>query len=146
MTITARRLASADLAVLSSVGKDVFDDPLNEASAQKFLEDPNSFLVVAQDDEKDDLIIGFASAVTYLHPDKEKPEMVILEVGVSPSYQKQGIGKQIMETMLAEAKRAGCKVAWLATEPENVAALSLYKAAGGKPPETCIHIDFELEK
>lgn len=144
MRIVTRALASADAAVLSHVAADVFDDPINEASAGKFLADPNAFLVVALDEGQRNLVVGFASGVKYLHPDKGKPEMAILEVGVAPPYQRKGVGKQIMEGMLAEAKRAGCKAAWLATEPENVAALALYKSAGGKPPETCIHIDFDL--
>lgn len=144
MSINVRRLHVTDLSFLSHVAPDVFDDPIVPASAKKFLSDANSVLVAALDGAKDELVVGFASAIKYLHPDKSAPEMLILEVGVDDGYQRRGIGKKIMAVMLAEARQAGCRLAWVPTEPDNVAARALYKAAGGKPPETCIHIDFEL--
>ncbi len=144
MTVVVRRLSPADVSLLTHVAPNVFDDPIVPASAETFLSDPNAVLVVALDPSKDDLVIGFASATLYLHPDKTSPEMLILEAGVDDGYQRRGVGKAVMEKMLAEGGLAGCKIAWLATEPDNVAALALYKAAGGKPPETCIHIDFDL--
>ena len=101
MSISVRSLAAADAAMLAHVAPDAFDDPIVPASAKKFLEDPNAFLVVAVDEEKDNLIIGFASAMIYLHPDKSAPEMVILEVGVDDAYQRKGAGKEIMNVMLA---------------------------------------------
>lgn len=144
MSISVRVLSADDADLLDHVAANVFDDPIVLASAKKFLEDPNAFLVAALDREHENLVVGFASAMIYLHPDKMGPEMVILEVGVDTAYQRKGVGKEIMSVMLTEAKKAGCKVAWLATEADNAAALALYNAAGGKPPETCIHIDFEL--
>jgi ribosomal protein S18 acetylase RimI-like enzyme len=144
MTFNVRRLSPVDVAMLDHVAPNVFDDPIVPASAEKFLSDPNAVLIVAFDPSKDNLVIGFASAVTYLHPDKSAPEMLILEVGVDDAYQRKGIGKAVMKTMLSEAKKSGCKIAWLATEPDNIAALALYKAVGGRPPEKCIHIDFDL--
>ncbi|MBT8472338.1 MAG: GNAT family N-acetyltransferase [Marinicaulis sp.] len=145
MTIAVRSLTVSDFYVLKNVADGVFDDPLVPSSAKSFLKNQDNYLVVAVDEDNADRVVGFASAVKYLHPDKEKPEMVVLEIGVAPPYRQQGAGKKIMNAMLAEAKKSGCKVAWLATEPDNVAALALYKAAGGKPPETCIHIDFDLD-
>ncbi len=145
MSITVRRLGAADQSLLSNVAPDVFDDPIVPASAKKFLGDPNCMLVAALDESRDNLVVGFASAMTYLHPDKAAPEMVILEVGVDDAYQKRGVGKEIMKVLLAEARDVGCKLAWLATEAENAAALALYKSAGGKPPEACIHVDFDLK-
>ena len=144
MNCAVRVLSAADAAMLDHVAPDVFDDPVVPASAKKFLEDPNAFLVVALDASKDNLVIGFASAHKYLHPDKTAPEMIILEVSVADAYQRRGVGKKIMKVLLNEAKKAGCKLAWLATEADNAAALALYEAAGGKPPETCIHIDFDV--
>ena len=145
MTIVARTLTASDAAILNDVADGVFDDPLVPSSAKAFLENPDNILVVAVYKSENDRVVGFASAVKYQHPDKEKPEALVLEVGVAPPFRRQGVGKKIMIAMLAEAKKAGCKRAWLATESENAGAVALYKAAGGKPPETCIHIDFNLE-
>lgn len=174
-----RRLAPADLAVLSNVAAGVFDDPVDEAAARAFLADPNHFLVVAvlgdkqalhpeeelsssfetrplggrpqdednsvsKDEGRDGLVVGFVSAVRMHHPDKEKPELFINEIGVAPEYRRQGVGKALLKAMLVEAKKAGCRLVWLAVDEDNKAALALYRSAGGKAPEKQIHIDFDL--
>jgi hypothetical protein len=41
------------------------------------------------------VVVGFASGVTYLHPDKPI-ELWINEVGVAKSHQGQGISKSVM--------------------------------------------------
>lgn len=145
MHVVVQPLTIADLAVLANVAAEVFDDPIDEAAARAFLSDPNHFLVVARDEEKHGLVIGFASAVRMFHPDKEKPELFVNEVGVAPEYQRRGVGKALMKTLLDEAKKAGCRGAWVSLDEDNEAALALYKAAGGKTPERQIHIDFDFD-
>lgn len=144
MTFEVRILAPADLSTLSNVADDVFDNPIVETSAKKFLEDPNHVLAVALDESSDNLVIGFASGVTVLHPDKEIPELFINEVGVAPSYQRKGAGAAIMRTLFKEAKKRGCRLGWVPVDTDNETALAFYKAVGGKPPEHQIHIDFDL--
>jgi ribosomal protein S18 acetylase RimI-like enzyme len=126
--IEIKLLTSADSHYLSNVAEDVFDDPIVESAAHEFLNDPRHRLFVALDDN---LIVGFVSAVIYVHPDKSAPELWINEVGVAPTHQRQGIGKLLLQAVLEEAKRAGCMEAWVLTERENRAAMTLYKSAGG---------------
>lgn len=121
-------LSYSDAHILDNVAEDVFDDPIVKFSAQAFLADPSHRLVVALDN---DLVVGFVSAVIYLHPDKPAPELWINEVGVAPIHQGQGIGKALLHAMLNEAKRSGCTEAWVLTERENPAAMALYKSAQG---------------
>ena len=123
-----KSLSPADAGILSTVAKEVFDDPIIESSIQAFLADPRHRLVVALDES---LVVGFISAVIYLHPDKPSPELWINEVGVAPTHQGEGIGKALMKAMLDGARRSGCMEAWVLTERDNVAAMALYKAAGG---------------
>jgi aminoglycoside 6'-N-acetyltransferase I len=126
--VEIKLLASNDLHTLSNVAEDVFDDPLVESSTREFLSDPRHRLVVALDN---DVVVGFVSAVIYIHPDKPAPEMWVNEVGVAPTHQGQGIGKALMQSMLEEAKQSKCKEAWVLTERDNAAAMGLYKSAGG---------------
>ncbi|MEM9619406.1 MAG: GNAT family N-acetyltransferase [Pseudomonadota bacterium] len=144
MSIDVRLLTPADLAVLSHVAEGVFDDPINARSAKAFLEDANHVLVVATDGAHDNLVVGFASGVRTLHPDKEIPELFINELGVAPQYQRRGIATAIMKTLFAEAKKARCRIGWVPVDVDNDVALAFYKAIGGKPPERQIHIDFDL--
>lgn len=121
-------LGVTDDDILESVAEDVFDDPIVVASAREFLSDPRHRLVVALDDE---LVVGFVSAVIYLHPDKPAPELWINEIGVAPTHQRQGIGRRLLQAILEEAKRAGCTEAWVLTDRVNTAAMAMYRSAGG---------------
>ena len=123
-----KRLGPADLDVLSHVAADVFDDPVVTSSAQEFLEDPRHRLIVALDG---DLVVGFVSAVVYLHPDKPAPELWINEIGVTPTHRRQGIGKMLLQSVLEDARRAGCVEAWVLTERDNTAAMAMYTSVGG---------------
>ena len=126
--ITFKLLAPPDLPILRNVAGEVFDDPIVESSAQEFLKDPRHRLVVALDG---DLVVGFVSAVVYLHPDKPAPELWINEIGVTPTHQRQGIGKALMQAILDEARRSGCSEAWVLTERDNRAAMAMYTSVGG---------------
>jgi ribosomal protein S18 acetylase RimI-like enzyme len=127
--IEIRLLGPNDLHLLNNVAENVFDDPIVESSAQEFLADPRHRLIVALDN---DLVIGFVSAVIYVHPDKPAPELWINEIGVAPPHHRQGIGKALMQAILKEAKQAGCSEAWVLTERENLSAMAMYRSTGGE--------------
>lgn len=125
---TLKTLSVSDLPLLLNAADDVFDNPVDETFAREFLADPRHHIVVALDDG---IVIGFASAVHYIHPDKP-PELWINEVGVAASHQGKGIGKAIMNEMLKLGKGLGCVNAWVLTDKNNTAANGLYKSVGGK--------------
>ena len=126
---TLKLLHPPDLPLLDNVAEDVFDDPIVESSAQEFLNDPRHRLVVALDNN---LVVGFVSAVIYVHPDKPAPELWINEIGVASSHQRQGIGKALMQAILEEAKKSGCTEAWVLTDRANLPAMAMYKSSGGE--------------
>ena len=123
-----KRLVPADLKILDHVAAQVFDDPIVIASAQEFLNDTRHHLVVALEDQ---LVIGFVSAVIYLHPDKPAPELWINEIGVAPTHQRRGIGKMLIQFLLEDARQSGCVEAWVLTDRDNIAAMAMYRSAGG---------------
>lgn len=126
--VEVKRLGPGDSALLKNVVEDVFDDPVIESSSQEFLADPRHRLVVALEDNG---VVGFVSAVIYLHPDKPAPELWINEVGVAPTHQGKGTGKALLQAMLQIARESGCAEAWVLTERNNTAAMALYKSTGG---------------
>ena len=73
-------LGRGDADVLRNAAPGVFDDSLIPSATEEFLADERHHLAVAIDG---DVVIGFASAVHYVHPDKPNPEMWINEVGVA---------------------------------------------------------------
>jgi ribosomal protein S18 acetylase RimI-like enzyme len=126
--IEIKLLGPTDFHYLNYVAEDVFDDPIVESSAQEFLNDSRHRLVVALDN---DVVVGFVSAVMYLHPDQPAPELWINEIGVAPAHQRQGIGKALLQHLLEDAKQSGCTEAWVLTDRANIPAMAMYKSAGG---------------
>ena len=126
--VEIRLLRPDDLEMLAMSGPGVFDDPLDPRSVAEFLQDPRHHIVVAIDEG---VVVGFASAVHYVHPDKPSPELWINEVGVASTHHRRGIATAILEELLTHARRLGCREAWVLTERDNQAAMRLYGASGG---------------
>jgi ribosomal protein S18 acetylase RimI-like enzyme len=128
VSVEIRVVQHDEHAVLDQVAPDVFDHAIDPRWSVEFFEDPRHHLAVALDGG---VVVGFASAVHYVHPDKP-PELWINEVGVAPSYQRQGLGRRLLQTLLHHGSTLGCVQAWVLTSPANAAARQLYTAVGGQ--------------
>jgi hypothetical protein len=73
MATEIKVLGPQDAGVLGRVVSDVFDDLIDVRRAEEFLADSRHHLAVAVDDG---LVVGFVSAVHYVHPDKPRPGAV----------------------------------------------------------------------
>jgi aminoglycoside 6'-N-acetyltransferase I len=131
VSIEIRILGPGDERTLGHVAPGVFDHDVNPALAAEFLNDPRHHLAVALDGG---LVVGFASAVDYIHPDKPR-ELWINEVGVAPSHQRQGMGRRLLLAILDVGRGLGCRDAWVLTSPANGPAVRLYESAGGSDME-----------
>lgn len=131
MSISIRLLGHDEAAVLDNVADDVFDHAIDPQWCAEFFADPRHHLVVALDD---DLVVGMASGVHYVHPDKA-PQLFINEVAVTPAHHGQGIGRRLVATLVAHGDAIGCDEAWVLTSPDNEPAKRMYRAAGAIPDE-----------
>jgi GNAT superfamily N-acetyltransferase len=123
-------LGPPDAAVLDRLAPEVFDRAVQARWCAEFLADARHHLVVAR---ADGVVVGMASAVDYVHPDKA-PQLWINEVGVSPAHRRQGIGRRLVERLVQLATELGCTEAWVLTDADNEAANRLYAAAGAEVP------------
>ena len=105
----------------------MFDNPVDPALAREFLNDPRHHIAVAIDGG---VVVGFASGVHYIHPDK-RPQLWINEVGVAPSHHRRGLGRRVVDALLDVGRAHRCRSAWVLTDRTNIAALALYHSAGG---------------
>jgi ribosomal protein S18 acetylase RimI-like enzyme len=135
VTINYRLADSGDAAFFEQVADGVFDKPVDPKLLTEFLSDQRHHIAVADDDG---IIVGFVSAVDYLHPDKVA-QLWLNEVGVAPSYQGRGIGKALMELMIDHARSLGCSEAWVLTDANNEAANAVYRASGGTPSDQIMY-------
>jgi ribosomal protein S18 acetylase RimI-like enzyme len=141
MTIAIRRLGPEDAALVSAAAAGVFDHPPQEQLTVEFLRDPRHHLMVAIEAGQ---IVGSVSAVHYVHPDKAA-ELWINEVAVAPTHQGRGVGRQVLEAMLAHGRQLGCGCAWVLTDRANRPAIRLYAGAGGvENPVPAIMFEFPL--
>ncbi len=139
-----RLLDASGIGALDHIAPEVFDNPIDPGFAPRVpvLSDPRHHIAVAIDEGQ---IVGFASAVHYVHPDKPT-ELWINEVAVAPGHQRRGVGKAVVLRILALGRELGCVQAWVLTDKTNTAARALYASAGGHDaPGDTLMVDFDLD-
>jgi ribosomal protein S18 acetylase RimI-like enzyme len=127
MSIEIAVLQRGDERILMNVAPGVFDNPINMELTQEFLGDPRHHIAVAIDDG---FVVGFASAVHYVHPDKQ-PELWVNEVGIAPTHRQRGLGKAVLKALFEVGRAHRCTAAWVLTDRSNIPAMALYASIGG---------------
>lgn len=94
----------------------------------EFLDDPRTFLLVAEDDEG---LVGWLYAYELLRPEGQRATL-LYEVEVLERAQGRGHGRAMVEVLLAEARARGHMKMWVLTDEDNVAAKVLYEATGAQ--------------
>lgn len=127
MPIAVRMLTPEDERLFASAAPDLFDDPIDPAATREFLADPRHYMAAAIEGG---VMVGFASAVRYAHPDKKRPQFWVNELAVIDSHQRRGLARAMMALLADAARDAGCFEMWVGTEVSNTAARRTYESAG----------------
>jgi len=142
MITDIRLLSQSNAALLENIAPDVFDNAIDPKSLAAFLDDPRHIMFVAINDG---VVVGMASAFEYFHPDKP-PQMFVNEVGVSPAYQRRGIGRKLVEALLHAARTRGCVFAWLGTATDNIPGQACFASVPGvAKPQPFLLYEWNLE-
>ena len=141
-TVVELQLINAtNASLLERVDEDVFDNPVSPELVGAFVANPSNVLVAALEAG---IVIGMASGIAYVHPDKP-PQLFVNEVAVAARCQGRGIGKLLVTSPLRRGRELGCTEAWVATEEGNSRARALYTSAQGKEdPERAVVYTFSL--
>jgi ribosomal protein S18 acetylase RimI-like enzyme len=143
VSVEIKILGRGDEVVLSNVAPGVFDYDIEKHRTSEFLGDPRHHLAVAVEAE---FVVGFASAVHYVHPDKA-PELWINEVGVAPTHRNRGLGKKLLRALFELGRNVGCGQAWVLTDRSNPSAMRLYASVGGMAaPDDQVMFTFRLKE
>ena len=117
------RLTVADVPFLQPLEHEVQLAFWGKDNYRRFLEEyPDYFgckAVVLSNPGEEELIGFFLARSIY-------DSLEILKVGVSPEYQRQGIGTELMETAYAEGIRRGCNRCFLEVRKSNQIAIQFY--------------------
>jgi ribosomal protein S18 acetylase RimI-like enzyme len=116
---------------------DLFDEEPSERWTAAFLAREGHHLLLAFEG---DLAVGFVSGVETIHPDKGI-ELFVYELGVHEDHRRRGVAHALLDRLEALARERGCRGLWVATEPDNVAALATYRAAEYQAPEPCVVLE-----
>lgn len=130
-----------DLGLITDAGEGVFDNPINDEMARKFLADPRHHVVGAISSNR---LVGVVTAVEYYHLDKSHVEFWVNEVTVALSARGKGIGKELLKSALEIWQNIGCAEAWTLTEAENTAANGLYSGISDESPDDQVMFTFDL--
>jgi ribosomal protein S18 acetylase RimI-like enzyme len=140
MDIEICALGPRDGELLLNAAAGVFDNPPHAKLTAEFLNDPRHHIVVGLDTGQ---VVGFVSAVHYIHPDKAA-ELWLNEVSVATTHQDRRVGRRMLKDMLALGRPLGCRCARVLSDRANTPAMRLYAAAGGvAEPTPSILFEFE---
>lgn len=76
--------------------------------------------------EEDGRIVGNASLLKA----KQRYRYLVANVAVHPQYRRQGIGRELMKTVINYIREQGGRQVWLQVEHENEKAINLYRQLG----------------
>jgi ribosomal protein S18 acetylase RimI-like enzyme len=121
------RLGVDDRDVVAALS-DLFDESAVPEHTERFLRDERHHLLIARDGDE---VAGFVTGVEMTHPDKGT-EMFLYELAVGEKWQRQGIGRSLVDALATLARERGCYGMWVLTDGDNEAALATYTSAGGR--------------
>lgn len=134
-------LTAETAGMLDKVAGAVFDNPVDAAAMRAFVADPGHHMFMAR---AGDTVVGMVSGTVLLHPDKG-PHLFVNELGVDADWRRRGIGRRLMEVMLAHGRALGCVEAWVATETDNTPARALYRGMEPDGEEAAVYYTFERD-
>jgi ribosomal-protein-alanine N-acetyltransferase len=119
-----RRMTKADLPVVTKIEADCQTHPW---TLLQFLDGFNAGhqgWVVCRQYEEREMIVGFAIVTSVLE------ERTLLNICVRPAFQKQGVGRTLLEFLLQQAKVENIEKIYLEVRASNSPAKSLYESFG----------------
>lgn len=117
------------VAFVAEMERQCFSDPWSEKSVASELNNPLSLWLIA---EVDGVVAGYVGSQTVL----DSADM--MNLAVSPSFRRQGIGERLVNCLTEELKEKGVKTLLLEVRISNEPARELYQKLGfevvGKRP------------
>jgi GNAT superfamily N-acetyltransferase len=147
MSVKVKRLYKKDLdkfLALIRVFEEVFEMKGFKMPSEKYLQTllakDSFFAFVALLEEK---VVGGLTAYTLQQYYSERPLVYIYDLAVLSHYQRQGIGKLLMEEITAFCKGSGIEEVFVQADQVDQHAVEFYQATGGIA-EQVVHFYYPL--
>ena len=113
---------------LFSIEEDFYFDAARQRKGLELLLDsPSSAIMVA---EKEDSVIAMGTAQLVISTAEGRPSLLVEDVVVKPSRQKQGIGSQLLQTLADWGTGKGARRMQLLADKTNSPALDFHQHEG----------------
>jgi len=96
-------------------------------AVRAYLADARNVLVFAYEGDK---ALGFLRATELLQLTSRRKQMFLYEIHVDPEFRRQGVGKALVNALLADCRERGFAEVFVLTDPTNAAAVALYRSTG----------------
>jgi ribosomal-protein-alanine N-acetyltransferase len=121
--LSVLRTRPQDAGAIAALHAELFDARWDETSVRRLLEHPAGLSFIAA-------LTGREQLVGFLLGHAAADEAEILSVGVAPRWQRQGIGRMLVQGLCRAARMGGAKRVFLEVAVDNTPALALYRALG----------------
>ena len=95
------------------------DETVTKYAERSFADEDRAYVLLSEND-----IVGYFFLWEFQSP------VPLLGIGLADAYQGQGLGKQMMKTLIEDARSTGRDGIELTTVPENERAFQLYEKSG----------------
>jgi aminoglycoside 3-N-acetyltransferase I len=105
----------------------LFDERPDLAAACAYLaEESNVFLLACEGAQA----VGFLRGTGLLQLKSVRKQMLLYEIAVLPKFQRRGIARELIRTLLDFCRGKGFEEVFVLTDPGNAAAVRLYESTG----------------
>lgn len=120
-----RRMRWWDIEPVHELEAELFPDPWSvETFWSELAHVPESRHYLVAEDAGAETLLGYAGLVVVGH------QADVQTLAVAPSAQGRGLGRRLLDALIAEAARRGAREVLLDVRADNVAAQALYAGAG----------------
>nr|WP_294841497.1 ribosomal protein S18-alanine N-acetyltransferase [uncultured Methylotenera sp.] len=115
-----RAMTVADLDAIMEIEPHIYSHPWTRGNFADSLKSAHSAWVLLHDEK----IVGYALMMMVLD------EAHLLNLSISKAYQKQGLGRLLLEHMISIARALGAANMFLEVRASNISAIALYENIG----------------
>ena len=143
-----RRLRAGDRTLARetfSVMAQVFEtesEPLTDVYIDGLLNRPEFWVVAATANGR---VVGGLTAHTLAMTVHEGSEIFLYDIAVSEAFQRRGIGRQLVASLLDGARALGIKTVFVPADADDTHALDFYRALNGSPSAVTM-FDFDTAR
>ncbi len=124
MQVSLRPMSMNDLDAIMRIEPTIYSHPWTRGNFSDSLNSGYSAWVLFDSASNKNEIIGYALMMMVLD------EAHLLNISVADNYQKQGLGKLLLQHMMDKAREHGAANMFLEVRISNISAIGLYEAIG----------------